>query len=167
MKVDGMEEISEMLNQLDVQAQSVASQALYEGAGLMADELQKSVKTIRTAQFKWASRTRGETRLPSPEEKEIVEKAAAGIAKFKKNGTEVDTAVGFQNAGYADLNGKTVPIPVIVNAINSGTSFMKKQPFVRKTKTAAGPKASAKMKETVENAWSRLFNEVNGKYGGK
>ena len=148
MKVNGMEEISEMLTAMEERAPAVASKALYEGAGIMADEIRKGAASIRTAPFKYASN--GETRLPSPEELEIVQTAAAGIAKFNKNGTEVDTSVGFRNAGYAKLKGKTVPIPKIVNAINSGTSFMKKQPFVRKAASQATPKALKAMRECIE-----------------
>jgi len=165
MKVDGMEEVSEMLDKLGEEAPKVAAQALYEGAGIMADELNKAVDTIKTEPFKYAWGTR---RLPSPEEKEIVKQAAAGIAKFnKEGGAEMDTSVGFRNAGYAELAGKQVPIPLIVNSINSGTSFMQKQPFIRKTATKAAPKAMKKMQETVESAWGKLFGEVYGKYGGK
>ena len=155
LKVDGMAEISETLSKLEERAPAVAAKALYEGAGIMADEVRKSADSIRTAPFKWASSS-GETRLPSPEEKEIVQQAAAGIAKFDKNGTEVQTSVGFRNAGYAQLKGKTVPIPKIVNAINSGTSFMKKQPFVRKAATAGGPRAIAAMKDVIETEFDAM-----------
>ena len=155
LKVDGMAEISETLSKLEERAPAVAAKALYEGAGIMADEVKKSADSIQTAPFKWASSS-GETRLPSPEEKEIVQKAAAGIAKFDKNGTEVQTSVGFRNAGYAQLKGKTVPIPKIVNAINSGTSFMKKQPFVRKAATAGGQRAIAAMKEVIETEFDAM-----------
>ncbi len=165
MKVDGMTEVSEMLDKLGEEAPKVAAQALYEGAGIMADELNKAVDSIKTEPFKYAWGTR---RLPSPEEKEIVKQAAAGIAKFhKEGGAEMDTSVGFRNAGYAELAGKQVPIPLIVNSINSGTSFMQKQPFIRKTATKAAPKAMKKMQDTVETAWSKLFRETFGKYGGR
>ena len=91
---------------------------------------------------------------------DVKEKAAlqgkTGIAKFDKNGTEVQTSVGFRNAGYAQLKGKTVPIPKIVNAINSGTSFMTKQPFVRKAASAGGPRAMAAMKEVIEGDFSNV-----------
>lgn len=162
MEVDGMAEISEQLTQLGDTAPAVAGQALYDGAGLMADELTKGANTIQTAPFKWASRSRGETRMPSPEEKQIVLDAGVGIAKFKKSGAEVDTSVGYRNAGYAKLAGKTRPIPVIVNSINSGTSFMKKQPFVRRTARAAAAKVTAKMKQTIEAAWNKLLNKGQG-----
>ena len=160
MKVDGMAEISELLERMGNEAEGVASQALYNGAGIMAKEVNEGAASIETAPFKYASSKRGETRLPSPEEKEIVQTAAAGIAKFNKNGTEVDTSVGFRNAGYAELDGKMVPIPKIVNAINSGTSFMKKQPFVRKAASTASPKAIEAMRKRIEEE----FEAISKKY---
>ena len=159
MKVDGMEEISEQLSQLSDSAPAVAAMALYEGAGVMVEAIKKGVESIRTEKF----RGKAGTRLPSPEEKEIVMNATVGIAKFNKNGTEVDTSVGYQNAGYAELGGKTVPVPVIVNAINSGTSFMPKQPFFRKAANGGAKKAMKKMQETVETEWQKLYREIYGK----
>ena len=156
LKVDGMAELSELLSQMAEAAPGVAAQALYDGAGVMADEVNKGAESIKTAPFKWASRRRGETRLPSPEEKAIVQEAAAGIARFDKNGTEVNTSVGFRNAGYAQLKGKTVPIPKIVNAINSGTSFMSKQPFIRKAARSGASKAMNAMKATIEEAFEKM-----------
>ena len=73
MKTEGVEEISRMLNQLGEKAQAVASKALYDGAGIMAKEIASRVHGIDTAPFKYASG--GETRMPSPEEKAVVESA--------------------------------------------------------------------------------------------
>lgn len=160
MKVDGMAEISEVLEKLEENAPKVASGALYEGAGVMADEIKSAVQKIQTEPFWYAQN--GSTRLPSPEEKEILKNAAAGIAKFRKNGTEVDTSVGFQNSGYAQLKKKTVPVPVIANAINSGTSFMKKQPFFRKAANAGGKKAIQKMVNYIDDEWDRLYKALHG-----
>lgn len=156
MKIDGMAEISELLGKLEERAPAVASGALYEGAGVMADEIRKGAETIKTEPFKY---TQNGTRMPSPEEKEIVQTAAAGIAKFNKNGTEVDTSVGFRNAGYAELAGKLVPIPKIVNAINSGTSFMRKQPFVRRAASKATPKALEAMRKKIEAEFEAIGKE--------
>ena len=161
IRADGLTEISEALEKLAENAPKAAAQALYEGAGLMANEVSKSAETIKTAPFKWASRTRNEVRLHSPEEKEIVRNAAAGIAKFNKSGTEVDTAVGFRNAGYAQLKGKTVPIQMIVNAINSGTSFMKKQPFFRKAASRAAPKAVKAMTEKIKSVLAEYLDAMS------
>lgn len=159
MKVDGMAEISELLGKLEERAPAVASGALYEGAAVMAEEVKKGAEGIRTAPFQFAKP--GERRLPSPEEKQIIVDAGIGIAKFGKNGTEVDTSVGYRNSGYADLAGKQVPVPLIVNSVNSGTSFLIKQPFVRKAARTGGTKAMKKMTEHIDNAFAEYIKEMN------
>ena len=159
MRVDGMVEISELLGQMAEAAPGVAAKTLYEGAGIMADEIRASVETIKTG----PGADRNDARYATTEEKEIVRNAAVGIAKFNKNGTEVDTSVGFSNAGYAQLNGKTVPVPLIANSINSGTSFMHKQPFFRKAVKTAAPKAQEKMNETVLTEWQKIYRDTFGK----
>ena len=146
VKVNGLETISMMLQNLGDKAEGIASRGLFEGAGIMADEIRKEAAGIRTG----PGASRESARYATQEEKQIVMNAAAGIAKFKKNGTEVDTSIGFRNAGYAEINGKRVPIPKIVNAINSGTSFMHKQPFVRKAANRAKERASEAIRASIE-----------------
>lgn len=157
IRIEGLAELGEQMTQLGEKAGSVASQGLYEGAGIMAAEISKGAEGIQTAPFKYAGP--GETRQPSPEEKEIVLKAGVGIAKFDRNGTEVNTSVGYRNAGYAMLDGKQKPIPQIVNAINSGTSFMKKQPFVRKAAATGARKAEAAITKTIEQKFEELIKQ--------
>ncbi len=82
--VEGMAEVSELLDNLGEQAEAIAAKALYEGARVMADEINDQIKKIKTAPFKYAKG--GETRLPSPEEKAILETHGVGIAKFDKSG---------------------------------------------------------------------------------
>ena len=191
MKIDGMAEISELLDKMDEEAPGVAAQALYDGAAVMREAIFKEMERIRTEPFKYAKD--GEMRLPSPEEKAILQEANVGIAKFDKNGVEVNTSVGFNQSGYANVNwnhmsskartnykavlmkghksnassllkaigaGKGAqnqkPIGVIANSINSGTSFMKKQPFVRKgVKNGSEPAMSA-MKAKIEEAFEKI-----------
>ena len=124
----------------------------------MADAVSRAVQGIVTEPFKYAKG--GTKRKASPEEKAIIANAKTGVAKFRKNGISVQTSVGMQNAGYAQLKGKTVPIPKIVNAINSGTSFMKKQPFVRKAASSASPKALEAMRKRIEEE----FDAIGKKY---
>lgn len=156
--MSGFEEIEKKLDKLGAKASAVVSEALYEGAAIMADELTKSVSEIKTAPFRGKAKP-GETRLPSPEEKYIVEHASKGVAKFTKDSDSVQTSIGYSNSGYAVLNGRTVPVPVIANSINSGTSFMEKQPFIRKAQNASKEKATGKIKEIIEQKMDELINE--------
>lgn len=158
LQVDGLGELMQKMQELPKKAVDVAALALYDGAGVVADKVSQASRGIATESFKYAKG--GQKRKPSPEEKAIVETAEHGIAKFKKDGLSVSTSVGFNSSGYtpirwnhAKTNVRTKykvsgskakqagrasggvsskPIPVIVNAINSGTSFMEKQPFLRK-----------------------------------
>ena len=141
MEVTGMDELTKRLEQLGEKAQGIASSALYEGAGVMADSVSQAIQGIATEPFYYA--TGGRTRKPSPEEKALLEKAPRGISKFTKSAVRVETNVGMRNAGYGTINGRTKPIPLIANSINSWTSFMKKQPFFRKatSRTAAAETA--------------------------
>ena len=191
IKSEGIAEISEMLTKLDTAAAGVAAQALYEGAAVMREAIFNEMDRIKTAPFKYAKD--GETRLPSPEEKAVLEEANIGIAKFDKNGVEVNTSVGFNQSGYVDVNwnhmsskartnykavlmkghrsnassllkaigaGKGAqnqkPVGVIANSINSGTSFMKKQPFVRNGAKKGSAPAMAAMKAKIEEAFEKI-----------
>lgn len=153
MKTEGLEDLSSQLNEMGEKAQGIAARGLYEGAGVMSEAINKAADGIKTAPFHYAVFV---TREPSPEEKAVIQAAGAGIAKFNKNGSEIDTSVGYANSGYAELNGKMVPIPKIVNAVNSGTSFMKKQPFVRKSASKAKSEVLEKMRQYIEKEFEAI-----------
>lgn len=180
IRASGLQELQSNFEKLGTAALGIASAGLYKGAGIVADTVGSSVKSIATAPFKYAKG--GEKRLPSPEEVSMLQGAAYGIAKFRKNGTDVNTRVGFQTSGYAVIpwnhaktmqrtkykwtNGKAVqskkmgygtgggasvkPIPVIANAIESGTSFMNKQPFFRKAVNKSRGAAQGAMESTIK-----------------
>ena len=211
---EGVAEIMKQIKALEDRSDMIAAAALYDGAAVMASEIDKSAKSIKTAPFKYARP--GETRLPSPEEKEMITNdGAMGIAKFRKNLDAVDTSVGYNSAGYvpvkwnhmsskARTNYKNVtfkgnsitasstlkwirdqggskkyglsanigkgaenmkPIGVVANSINSGTSFMKKQPFMRKALKAATPKCEAAIIKKAESLIESILkeNETGGK----
>ena len=144
-----------MLAKAEDAAPGIAAKALYKGAGVVADEISKGARSVRTTPFKYAAG--GRMRDPSPEEKEaLVSAGAAGIAKFRKTGNSVNTSVGYGRSGYASVNGKQKPVAVIANAINSGTSFMRKQPFIRKAVSQSRGKATDAITEEV----ARMVGEI-------
>lgn len=154
MKTTGMEEISKTLDQLEKKAPAVAAKALYEGAGVMSRAIKRNANAIRTEKFNYAVWIQREA---SQEEKAVVQAAkTAGVARFEKDGTEVQTSVGYSNSGYSTIKGRRVPIPLIANAINSGTSFLRKQPFFRKAVNSGSKEAIRVMTETIEDEVEKL-----------
>lgn len=148
MKETGMEEISKMLDQLKEKAPAIAAKALYDGAGVMSSAIKRNVDSIRTEKFHYAVWIQREV---SPEEKDVVQAAkTAGVARFDKDGTEIQTSVGYSNSGYSTIKGRRIPIPMIANSINSGTSFLRKQPFFRKAVNSGSKAAIKAMTEAIE-----------------
>ena len=156
MKIEGMDEIGRMLNDLEEHAKGIGAQGLYDGAHVMSEEIQTQARSIKTSAFRYAKGSR--TRNPSPEERDIITGAGAGIAKFDKNGSEIQTSVGYSGSGYVMAAwGKMVPVAKIANAINSGTSFMPKQPFIRKAATKGKARAEAAIVKTIEEGYNKLI----------
>lgn len=152
ISTDGLDEVSRILAQLNKDAEKVASMSLYEGAAIVGDAFTGAVNSIRTEPFTHKK----PKRLPSPEEKAALQ-GKTGIAKFNHSGGEVDTLIGVTGAaGYVNIGGKPKAVRLIARAINSGTSFMPKQPVFRKAKNAAQGAAKAAIVSKAES----MFNEI-------
>ena len=152
MKVDGIEELSRKLTDLGDRAEEVAAKALYAGAGVMANAYRNAAASVRAQPFRYAVFKK---RDPSFEEKAAIQ-GQTGIARFDKNGSEVQTSIGFSGSGYVTIAGKQKAVRKIANAINSGTSFMNKQPVFRKAATQTAPAASAAIVAKAE----QLIDEI-------
>lgn len=156
ISTEGIGELGAMLARLGAKADEVASYSLYEGAGIVADAYKAAVNGIATEPFKYAPP--GKTRLPSPEEKAAL-LGKSGIAGFNHSGDDVNTIVGISgSAGYANVAGKAKAVRLIARSINSGTSFMKKQPVFRKA--ANGSKGAAQ--GAIVAKAEEMFNEIIG-----
>ena len=153
-EVTGMKELSKALEKAGKEAEKIASKGLYKGAGITADALSGSIDGIPTEPFHYAKN--GKRRKPSPEEKALVKNSKHGVARFKKTGTNVSTSVGFQGAGYGQINGKTVPVAMIANQINSGNSFIEKQPFFRKAVKQSEGKAAKAIEDEITSQIDEL-----------
>lgn len=156
IKTDGLDNLGRMLAQLENRAQEVASAGLYEGAGIVANAMNNGINSIQTESFDYAPP--GKQRLPSPQEKAALQRKV-GIAKFRKEGSEVDTLVGlsFGKSGYTQIAGKQKPVAVIARSINSGTSFMKKQPVFRRAKSQSQNAAKAAIVAKVEELFDQII----------
>ena len=154
MTTGGIGELEEIFKKLGNQAENVARVALYEGADIMADAYKNAPAKIRTEKF----RGKREKRLPSPEEKAAVT-GKSGIAKFRKGDGEISTMVGIGNsAGYVMLGNSRRAVKQIANSINSGTSFMDKQPIFRRASTQNRKPAQEAIVERAEELLEAIIN---------
>jgi hypothetical protein len=156
IKTTGIESLERMLQKLGDKAQDIAAEALYDGVDVIADAYTRAAKGIR-AEKQSGRRNRTEARWPTPEEKEAVQKI--GVARFEKNTDSVDTSVG-PSKGYTTISGKRKAIQLIARSINSGTSFMHKQPVFRQ---AVSRNRKAAKEKIVSTAEKRINEIINGK----
>ena len=157
MQVTGTEELAAMLNRMGADADKIASAALYDGADVVADAYTVATKSIQ-ARKRGNGESRTEARYPTPEEKAAI---MIGVSRFRRDGDEVNTRVGAAE-GYMTVDGKNKAIKLIANAINSGTSFMHKQPVYRRALNRVRKTAEDTMVKTAED----MINEIT-RQGGK
>lgn len=160
MHTEGLTEVSEMLGRLGDRAQDVAVGALFDGAGIVANAFSKAANSIVTEPFHYLAKPEltGTKRYPSPEEKAAVV-GRTGIATFRKNGSEVDTIVGITgDAGYVTIGGKKKAVRMIARSIESGTSFMSKQPVFRKAVNSVKGDAKTAIVGKAEEMFEKIIN---------
>ena len=162
IQVEGLQELRHAMEQLPEKAADVAALALYDGAGVMADSVSKAVQGIATEPFKYAKdghkrRPSPEEKAIVANANHGVSKfkkngltvqtdvgykgngygkitwnhaRSGGRTKYKVGYGGKATRSQSQEGKSAGISAK--PVEVIVNAINSGTSFMERQPFLNK-----------------------------------
>ena len=151
MTTNGTKELAEMLGRLGREAPQIASQALFEGAGVVADAYKEAASHIVTASRRLHNEPGG--RLPTPEEKAAL--MNTGVATFNKNGSEVDTLVGVAE-GYTSVKGRRKAFKLLARSINSGTNFMQRQPVFRKASSQSRSRAQDAMVAKAEE----LINQI-------
>lgn len=157
ISTSGMDELLGKLQKAGDAAHDIAAVGLYEGAGVVADSVSQAVRGIATEPFRYAAG--GHRRLPSPEEKAVLEAAEKGVAHFRDDGGSVNTSVGLNAAGYGTVAGRTKPVGLIANAINSGTSFMSKQPFYRRATSQSKGQALGKIETKLREEIDKLSGD--------
>lgn len=164
MSFTGCEEFAEKILALGMDAEDVAKQALYDGAGVTADALRQAVDELNVEDFhplpgaKNAEHYGPLTVLTADDVEDL--KAGIGIAKFENKRGSITTAISF--TGYSRHKSKQfprgIPLAVIARSIESGSSARAKQPFIR-------PMVN-RIKDIVQSAMvkaaEKRMNEITG-----
>ena len=150
---DGINEYLQTLNRLGKEIEGISKQAVYEGAKIIADEIKNNIEALSTDE-EWGTPKKMKEG-PTKAEKENIARGL-GIAHMQDNKGTIKTKIGYDDAGY-DENNK--PIQMIARSVNSGTSFMKKNPFFEKGVRNSRNKAKQKMIEVAEKELGKTVKE--------
>ena len=150
---DGINEYLQTLNRLGKEIEWISKKAVYEGAKIIAEEIKNNIEALSTDEV-WGTPKKMKAG-PTKAEKENIARGL-GIAHMQDNKGTINTKIGYDDAGY-DENNK--PIQMIARSVNSGTSFMKKNPFFEKGVRNSRNKAKQKMIEVAEKELGKTVKE--------
>lgn len=149
--VGGMDDIFNRLEKCGMNISDIVANAVFVGAGTMADCIKEEAAKIKTEPWRWADENN--PRLPSPQEKgKLTQLPIFGVSHHSLLGGDRVAFIGLGNrTGYTELRGQRRPVAVIVRSIESGTSFMKKQPFFRTAVRKHKQQILEQMKNNIAN----------------
>lgn len=132
-----------MLDRCANETDRVAKEAIYEGAKILADEVKAGIDTIQG--------------IHEYQRDDL--KAALGVTPMKQNKNEDWNAkIGFDGYGSkpTEKYPQGVPNQLLARAIESGTSFRPKTPFVRRALNKRKADAIKAMGAVIETEFEKI-----------
>lgn len=158
LEFSGLSDYIASLERLEASVDGITKKALYQGAAVVADDIRASVESLPTDE------SYGTQKHPAKGIKKGQKEALAkglGVAPFQEDEGMIHTLIGF--SGYSNYPTKKYPkgqpLALIARVAESGTSFSRKTPFVRKAIRKEKPKAEQAMKEVFEKEIDKIMKE--------
>lgn len=148
--VKGIDEFVVELERLAKDTTPILAKAIYKATDVVMAEVRKEIASIPTDD---------RTNVPKDEMRRGLRtiqveglKHSVGVAPLHEDGNYLNVKIGFD--GYNNLRSKKYPNGqpnvMIARSIISGTSFMKKYPFMRKAESRSRKRAETAMSEELD-----------------
>ena len=156
INVQGLESFQTGLENLASSISKINNMALYEAAGIVAEEMKSALETLPTYDD-WYGTPGYPLYGATPSEKSQLI-ANFGIAKFRSSGDGSQTSLGF--TGYVNTPstkyGDRVPTGMLMQAINYGTQFRKATHTLDRVERNAKAKAVQAAQEKIDQEIKKL-----------
>ena len=149
VKIKGLTEFISELEKADKNTPETMKKVVEAGMQHVTDSLRSVISSLPTEPAKYVPE--GKKRKISPEEKAGLLKAM-GYTPVRINGTKYDSNAGVQgyNSVKTEKFSTGIPNKMLLDAVDSGSSFREKQPIFSKVKRASQEKAIKAMEEAIE-----------------
>lgn len=160
--IQGLNEYTKMLEELGESetVRHMCGATIYSGADVVANEIRKGIESLPASESYTYGSEKKEVSVISEAQKEGL-LDSFGISKMSYEGGYYNVKLGFD--GYNSQKSKKYPNgqpnQMIARAINSGTSFRRKIPFIDSAVRKSRHKASKAMQK-------RFDEELKKKIGG-
>ena len=158
MKIEGLSEYVQKLEELEQQAKPLVQKCLYEGAAVVANAVKSSIGSIPTrSNTEFGSESHVLQGLTAAQKAGLVE--SFGITKMRDSSFSQDVKLGFD--GYNMVRTKKFPNgqpnQLIARSIESGTSFLQPCHFMSKAVNASRAACLAKMESTCDSEIEKIM----------
>lgn len=142
------EYINQLKNLENEKVLYIIEKSIYEGANIVANQIKNELESLNT-----------ETVVTPTEKKDMIE--GFGISPMQFTNGEHNVKIGFDGYGSKPTKKypKGVPIPLTARSVISGTSFRKKNDFVRRGVNKSKKKAIKKMDEVINEEIKKEMNK--------
>lgn len=153
----GLDEYIATLGNLEFKAPQAIGKAIYKGADIVADQVRKNIEALPVSESKSGSQGR---RNPTQVEKDGL-LAGLGIAKKQNDGGYINVKIGMDgyNADVTEKYPKGKPNAMIARSVESGTTFMRRNPFISKAVRTSKVAAEAAMAAELDNQISQIMGK--------
>lgn len=153
-------DLSKALMQIEKGLPEIAKRAVYKGAEVIANQVKKELDNLPIDNRR-AGNEKKKLQGVSRMQKEDL-RHSMGISKIREESGNYDASVGFD--GYGSIPSKKYPqgLPnqLLVRSVESGTSFRRKIPFMRRASAAAREKAQDAMQMEILSSLKRTEEET-------
>lgn len=148
---EGIDNYIQKLDKLYGNTEKIIGRAVFEGTGVVMKSIKSAIEGLNTDDSHGFGTSENPKTGPTS-----IQKAgllhSVGIAKMRNDGGFYNTKIGFDGYNYVKTKRwpQGQPNAMVARSIESGTSWMKKQPFMRKAEQEAKGPCEKAMEETID-----------------
>ena len=157
LKFLGLKEFEYKLSQLEVKNKEIAGKAIYQGAKIVADEVKESIKSLPVIKDRRGDANNLIEGVTQKQKDGLIE--SWGIAPMEEKNGYYSVKLGFDdyNKVVTKKFPKGQPNALIARAVEGGTSFRKKHPFIRPAVNRVKKKAEQKMAAVLDEEINKIM----------
>lgn len=157
IKFKGLEAYEKKLSRLSKEVEKIAGAAVYDGAGVVADEIRKNIQSLPIVKGYGTSSSPLPGGVTTAQKSGLLE--GLGISPMQDDNGFYNVKIGFD--GYNRTKTKTYPQgqpnQLVARGLESGTSWKQKRPFVRPAVTRTRKQAEIRMANTLDKEIKKVM----------
>lgn len=153
----GLEEYERLISTLGKRTEEIAGRAIYDGAGIIADEIKKGIESLPVVSGYGTPSNPLPGGVTKTQKEGLID--GMGISSMQNESGYLNVKIGFD--GYNKTHTKSYPQgqpnQLVARGVESGTSWKQKQPFIRPAINRAKKWAEDAMAETLDEEIEKIM----------